>query len=310
VNELVGKFTECMKLVPNLRKKERYVIHYRNLKLYQSLGMQVTKIHRALKFRQQAWMVPCIQLNTDLRAKATSEFEKDFFNLMNNSVFGKTMENLRKRIRVDLVRASENDRMRRLVADPAYLSPKIFNGDLVAIHSTKSKLKLNQPIYVGQPVLDNSKLLMYDFWYNQIKAEYGDKASLLYTDTDSLLFQVETGYVYADMRKNAEEYDFSDFPKDHPCYSTENKKVVGKFKDECNGRPITEFVGLRPKTYSILEVNGDNIRKAKGVRKTVVKKDLRHELYKQCLDEHKEMNHKQIVIRSRAHQMGVKIRQA
>ena len=91
-----SKFTECMKLVSNLRKKERYVVHYRNLKLYQSLGMQVTKIHQALKFRQEAWMAPYIQLNTDLRAKATSGFEKDFFKLMNNSVYGKTMENLHK----------------------------------------------------------------------------------------------------------------------------------------------------------------------------------------------------------------------
>ena len=209
-----------MKLVPNLRNKERYIIHPRNLKLYQSLGMQVTKIHRGLKFRQEAWMAPYIQLNANLRAKATSEFEKDFFKLMNNSVYGKTTENLRKRIRVDLVRASENDRMRRLVADPAYLSHKIFNGDLVAIHSTKSKLKLSRPIYVGQPILDNSKLLMYDFWYNQIKAEYGDKVSLLYTDTDSLLFQVETEDVFADIRASAEEYDVSDYPKDHLCYST------------------------------------------------------------------------------------------
>jgi len=187
-------------------------------------------------------MAPYIQLNTDLRAKATLEFDKDFFKLINNSVFGKTMENLRKRIRVDLVRASENEMMRRLVADPAYLSHKIFNGDLVAIHSTKSKLKLNRPIYVGQPVIDNSKLLMYDFWYNQITAAYGNKASLLYTDTDSLLFQVETEDVYADRRKSVEDYDFSDYPKDHPCYSTENKKVVGKLKDECNGRPIAESV--------------------------------------------------------------------
>jgi len=148
-------------------------------------------------------MAPYIQLNTDLRAKAKSEFENDFFKLMNNSVYGNTMENLRKRIRVDLVRASENDRMRRLVADSAHLSHKIFDGRLVAIHSIKSQLKLNRPIYVGQSVLDNSKLLMYDFLYNHIKAEYGYKASLLYTDTDSLLFQVESEDVYADMKANA-----------------------------------------------------------------------------------------------------------
>jgi len=171
-------------------------------------------------------MAPYIQLNADLRAKAKSEFEEDFFKLMDNSVFGKTMENLRKRIRVDLVRASESDRTRRLVADPAYLSHKIFDGDLVAIHSAKSKLELNRPIYVGQPVLDNSKLLVYDFWYNHIKAKYGDNVRLLYTDTDSLLFDVETDDVYADMKANATQYDFSDYPRGHPKHSIENKKVV------------------------------------------------------------------------------------
>lgn len=305
VNELGGKFTECMKLVPNLRKKERYIVHYRNLKLYHSLGMHVTRIHRVLKFRQEAWMAPYIQLNTYLRSKAKSEFEKDFFKLMNNSVFGKTMENLRKRIRVDLVRASEKDRMRRLVADPAYLSHKIFEGDLVAIHSTKSRLTLNRPIYVGQSVLDLSKHRMYDFWYNHIKARYGGKSQLCYTDTDSLLFQVETENVYEDMKNNASEYDFSDYPKDHPCYSTENKKVVGKFKDECYGRSIAEFVGLRPKMYSILEAGGNNIKKAKGVQRVVVNKDLKHELYKQCLDEHTGLKHTHVVMLSKGHQMGI-----
>jgi len=183
-------------------------------------------------------MAPYIQLNTDLRAKAKSEFEKDFFKLMNNSVFGKTMENLRKGIRVELVRATESDRMRRLVAGPAYLSHKIFDGDLVAIHSAKSKLKLNRPIYVGQPVLDNShELLMYDFWYNRIKAKYGDKVSLLYTDTHSLLFEVETDDVYADMKANATQYDFNDYPRGHPNHSIKNKKVVSKFKDESTADP-------------------------------------------------------------------------
>ena len=101
------KFTDCVKLVPNLRLKEKYVLHYRNLKLYNELGMQVTKIHRVIKFRQEAWMAPYIEMNTKLRAKATSDFEKDFFKLANNAVFVKTMENLRKQIRVDLVSSSQ-----------------------------------------------------------------------------------------------------------------------------------------------------------------------------------------------------------
>jgi len=132
---------------------------------------------------------------------------------------------------------------------------------------------------------------MYDFWYNQVKARYDNSARLLYTDTDSLLFEVETDDVYADMKANAAQYDFSDYPRDHPNHSIENKKVVGKFKDECCGQPIAEFVGLRPKMYSILGTES-NITKAKGVQRTVVKKDLRHELYKQCLDEHEQMKHK------------------
>jgi hypothetical protein len=278
VNELGGEYTECEKLVQNLYRKEKYIVHYSTLKLYLSLGMRVTKIHRAIKFRQEAWMVPYIKLNAELRSKANSNFEKDFFKLAVNAVFGKTMENLRKRIRVDLVRVSEADRIRKLVANPAYLSHKIFAGDLVAIHSTKSKLKLNRPIYIGQTILDLSKLHMYDFWYNHIKARYGEKAQLCYTDTDSFVFKLETEYIYADMRENSNLYDLSNCPKDHPSYSEINKGVVGPFKDECCGRPIAEFVALRPKMYSILEASGDSINRAKGVQRAVVKNDLRHEL--------------------------------
>ena len=120
----------------------------------------------------------------------------------------------------------------------------------MAIHSAKTRLKLNRPIYVGQTVLDNSKHLMYDFWYNQIRANFGGKASLLYTDTDSLLFEVEIENIYADMKRNSEEYDFSDYSKDHSCYSAENRKVVGKFKDECCGRPIAEYVGLSKNVFN------------------------------------------------------------
>ena len=244
-------------------------------------------------------------MNTKLRAKATSDFEKDFFKLANNAVFGKTMENLRRRIRVDLVSSYKEDKLRKLIADPAYQSHRIFNGGLAAIHSRKSRLRLNRPVYVGQAVLDLSKHLMYDFWYNDVKAQYGDKAQLLYTDTDSLLFEVETPNPYEDMLVNKTSYDLSEYPRDSPYFDSTNKKVVGKFKDECNGVPIAEFVGLRPKMYSILQTSGSQIRKAKGVQRAVVKKDLHHELYKECLFEHKQMRHTQVVIRSREHQIGV-----
>lgn len=154
-------------------------------------------------------------------------------------------------------------------------------------------------------MLDLSKSLVYDFWYNKIKKRYGEKAQLCYTDTDSLIYEVETPNAYDDMKQNSEWYDFSDYPLDHPLYSATNKKVVGKFKDECNGRPIAKMVSLRTKRYSILKAGGVNKMRAKGVRRTVVKKELRHDLYKLCLDEGVEMRHTQVAIRSKGHQIGV-----
>ena len=295
--------TEVEKLVPNLHDKERYVLHYRNLQLYLSLGMRLKKIHRALRFEQSAWMEPYIRMNTELRKRATSDFEKDLYKLMNNSVFGKTMENLRKRVNVKLVRVNEEDKLRRLIASPAFARANIFDDDLAAIQLHKSRLVLNRPVYVGMSVLDLSKHLMYDFYYNRMKGQYGDRCQLLYTDTDSLLLEIQTEDVYQDMADHAHLYDTSDYPQDHPLYSTVNKKVLGKMKDECAGRPIAEYVGLRPKMYSILEADGKNIKKAKGVKKNVVKKHIRHEQYKEALFERRTFRHGMEVLRSERHRI-------
>ena len=303
-HELLGAgvtSSEVEKLVPNLYNKNRYVLHYCNLQLYLSLGMRLTKVHRALRFQQSCWMEPYIRLNTELRKKATSSFEKDLFKLMNNSVFGKTMENLRKRVDVKLVRADETDRLRRLIASPSYARANIFDNDLAAIQMYKSNLLLNRPVYVGMCVLDLSKHLMYDFYYNKLKKQYGEHCQLLYTDTDSLLLEIQTEDVYKDMGANADLYDTSDYPKDHPQYSEENKKVVGKMKDECASRLIAEYVGLRPKMYSILEAGGRNIKKAKGVKKSVVSHNIRHEDYVKTLSEKKTSRHSMHVLRSKGH---------
>ncbi|XP_058029287.1 uncharacterized protein LOC131193286 [Ahaetulla prasina] len=289
-HNLIGKgmaSTQVEKLVPNLRKKERYVLHYRNLQLYLSLGMCLKKIHRALKFKQSPWMEPYIRMNTDLRKKANSDFEKDLYKLMNNSVFGKTMENLRKRVNVKLVRANEEKELRSLIASPAFAQANIFDDNLIAIQVHKSRLLLNQPICVGMSILDLSKYLMYDFYYNEMKVQYRERCQLLYTDTDSLLLEIQTKDVYEDMITKADLYDTSDYPKDHFLHSITNKKVLGKMKDECAGVPIAEYVGLRPKMYSILEAGGPgakNIKKAQGVKKNVVEKHIRHEHYKKALD--------------------------
>ena len=189
--------TEVEKLVPNLHNKDRYVLHYRNLQLYLSLGLRLTAVHRALRFNQSPWMEPCIRMNTELRKKAASDFEKNLYKLMNNSVFGKTMENLRRRVDVKLVRSNKEDKLRRLIASPAFARANIF--DLAAIQVHKSRLVLNRPVFVGMSILDLSKHLMYDFYYNQLRGQYGDRCQLLYADTDSLFLEVQTEDVFRDM---------------------------------------------------------------------------------------------------------------
>jgi hypothetical protein len=155
----IGGSLETVKLVPNLRNKERYIVHYMNLKLYPSLGMRLKKIHRALRFDHRPWMEPCIRHNMELRKRASNDFEKDLYKLMNNSMFGKMMENLRKRVDVKLVRSFEEDWLRKLIAKPNYARCKIFDDDLAALHMHKTSLCLNRPIYVGMSILDLSKLL-------------------------------------------------------------------------------------------------------------------------------------------------------
>ena len=200
--------------------------------------MRVSKVHRVLEFDQSPWMAPYIEMNTELRKQAQSDFEKDFFKLMNNSVFGKTMENLRRRINIHLIKGDVNaqgwNKLRKLIAKPSYAGRKTFSESLTAIHMYKDKLCLNRPIYVGMCILDLSKTLMYDYYYNKLKKQYGNKCQLLYTDTDSLLIHIETEDVYKDMRNSSELYDTSNFNKHHELFSEDNKKVLGKFKDECH----------------------------------------------------------------------------
>ena len=187
------------KLIPTLSKKEKYVLHYRNLQLYIDLGLKLTKIHRVLEFDQSPWLKQYIDYNTEKRKNAKNDFEKDFFKLMNNSVFGKTMENIRKRVDVRLV--TDEKKLLKLTSKPTYVSSKIFNENLVAVHKIKETLTLNRPAYVGMCILDLSKTLMYDFHYKYIKEKYGEKAKLLFTDTDSLTYEIEAKDVYKDFLK-------------------------------------------------------------------------------------------------------------
>ena len=300
---------ECIngveKLIPNLRDKTKYVIHYKNLIQCLRAGMKLKKIHRGIKFIESEWIKQYIEMNTNLRTKAKNNFEKDFFKLMNNSVFGKTMENIRNRVNVKLVNTQE--RLKKLVSKPNLKSPpKIFSENLISVHLKKTSLTMNKPVYLGMCILDLSKTIMYDFHYNYIKPKYGEKAKLLFTDTDSLMYEIETEDFYKDISEDVKDrFDTSDYPKNHPSGIPTgiNKKVLGMFKDEAAGKIIKEFVGLRAKLYSYIIDEEKEIKKCKGIKKQVVENSITHEDYKTCLRTGKEQLRKQNILRSYEHEV-------
>ena len=292
------------KLIPNLRNKNNYVIHYRNLIQCLRLGMKLKKIHRGIKFVESDFMKPYIDKNKNLRTQAKNNFEKDFFKLMNNAVFGKTMENIRNRVNVKLVNSDE--KFKKLVAKPNYESRKIFNENLVSVHMKKTSLTMNKPVYLGMCILDLSKTLMFDFHYNYIKRKYGNKAKLLFTDTDSFIYEIQTEDFYKDIAGDVKDrFDTSDYPEKHASGIPTgiNKKVLGMFKDEAAGKNIKEFVGLRAKLYSYKMEEGKENKRCKGIKKAVVEKSIRHEDYKTCLETGKEQLRKQNIIRSYEHEL-------
>ena len=292
------------KLIPNLRDKTKYVIHYKNLIQCLKAGMKLKKIHRGIKFIESEWMRSYIEMNTKLRTKAKNNFEKDFFKLMNNSVFGKTMENIRNRVNVKLV--NNKEKLKKLIAKPNFRSRKIFSENLISVHMKKTSLLMNKPVYLGMCILDLSKTIMYDFHYNYIKPKYGDKAKLLFTDTDSLMYEIETEDFFKDISEDVKDrFDTSDYPENHPSGIPTgiNKKVLGMFKDEAAGKIIKEFVGLRAKLYSYKMDKGEESKKCKGIKRQVVESSISHEDYKTCLRTGKEQLRKQNILRSYEHEV-------
>ena len=290
------------KLISHFKPKKNYVIHYKNLKQYLNMGLELKAVHRAISFEQFPWMEPYIRKNTELRKATDNSFEKDFFKLMNNSVFGKTIENIRKRQNIFLV--DNRKTALNLSKRPNFERVTIFDKNLIAAHMKKTEIYFNKPVYVGQAILDLSKTLMFDFHYNYIKPKYGTKAELLFTDTDSLMYQIQTEDFYKDISADIKtKFDTSDYPKDHPSgiLTGENKKVIGMFKDEVAGKQITHFIGLRPKLYSFKIEEGKNIKKCKGIKKSVVSKGITFEHYFECLFTGEKQMRSMKIIQSKNH---------
>ena len=292
------------KLICHFKPRKNYVVHYRNLRQYLEMGMRLTAVHRGISFYQSSWMEPYIRKNTELRKTATNSFEKDFFKLMNNSVFGKTIENIRKRQNIHLI--DNRKKAVKLSSRPNFDRCTIFDRNLIAVHMKKTEVYFNKPVYVGQAILDLSKTLMFDFHYNYIKKKYKDKAELLFTDTDSLMYQIKTNDFYKDISPDIlTKFDTSDYSPNHKSGipTGVNKKVIGMFKDEVAGKQITCFVGLRPKLYSFRIEEDKEVRKCKGIKKNVIKKKLDFDDYVQCLFTGRKEMRKMKIIRSEKHEI-------
>ena len=241
------KIDKCKKLVCNLLNKNKYTIHIKSLKQVLNHGLKFKKVHRIIKFNQKAWLKPYIDMNTELRKLARDDFEKDLFKLMNNAVFGKTMENVRKHRNIKLV--TTDKKRYKLVSEPNYHTTNYISKHLSIIEMNKTRVKMNKPIYLGLSILDISKILMYKFWYYYIKLKYGNNVKLCYMDTDSFVMNIKTEDFYKDIANDVEKrFDTSNYEVDRPLPTGKNKKVIGLMEDELGGKIITEFVTLRPKT--------------------------------------------------------------
>ncbi|XP_066595461.1 uncharacterized protein [Prorops nasuta] len=263
--------SKISKLLATLNNKYRYVMHYRNLKQALNHGVVLEKIHRILKFKQSFWLKSYIDLNTKLRTESNSDFEKNLYKLMNNAVFGKTIENVRKRY-------------------------------LVAIQMKKLNIIIDKPIFIGMCVLDLSKVCLYSFHYDVILPKLKLDVKLLYTDTDSLIYEFKCENIYDFIREKIDYFDTSDFPINN-IYNIPlvNKKVIGLMKDECNGNLMSEFVGLRSKMYAY-RINGVNKDKKciKGIKSYVVK-NIEFDDYIDSLKNFNTLICKQNIIRSNLH---------
>ena len=218
-----------------------------------------------IKFNQKAWLKPYIDMNTILRQKAKNSFEKGSFKLMNNAVFGETMENMSKHRLV-----TTTQRRNSLVSEPIYNTTKFFTENLLAIEMRKIQILMNKPVYLGLSILDLSKTVMYEFWYDDVKPNYGKNAKLCYVVTDSFIVLVKT-----DVETRLDTSNFE-------IHRLLPKGKIGVIKVELGRQIKKESFGLREKTYSYLKDNNNEDKKDAGTKKCVIKRKLRFQDYKDC----------------------------
>ena len=296
------------KVVLDLHPKTNYKLDIRLLKVYLECGWVVTKISRVLRFRQSTWMKPYIDQCAELRKAASSRgdaFGKQLNKDMGNIVFGKSVENVRKRENVKISMVDRN--IKKMINSPFIkaLPEPLNDHGLAMIDMFPEEIKLNKPVYAGACVLSLSKIVMYEMFYKVLKPKYGDKVRMIYTDTDSFILQIETDDVYQDIADDSalrERFDTSEFPRNHPLYSTENQGKYGCFKDEMKGEPIREVFAIRAKCYSVFGEYETHKNTGKGTKKAVLKK-TEHFKYAEAMYGDTPQSEWMTCIRSHKHEM-------
>ena len=271
------------KLILSHLEKRHYVVHFAALQFYLKMGAIVSKVHRVVSFRQSRFFEPYIVFNSQKRQHASNEFEKDFFKLKNNSLFGKTMENVRNRIDYRLCNTME--KFMTYTSKPLFLSATRFSEDLVGVELLKGVVELDKPVFIGQAVLDLSKLIMYRLRYNKLpeyEHRFGGSIRVVAGDTDSFFLEVRDICISEQLlpaMKTDGLLDSSNYPRDHPLYSSVGKAELGRIKDECAGTPIQDAIFLRPKCYSLLLDGCKEHKRAKGVQRSVLRQEISHQDY-------------------------------
>ncbi|CAH1767592.1 11897_t:CDS:1, partial [Entrophospora sp. SA101] len=301
-----NRFSSTKKLVTHLGPRDNYVIHYLELQYYVKLGLVIDEVYEILSFEQTNWLAPYIKFNTEMQQKAVNDFEKNFFKLMNNASFGKTMENVRNYQDVKLMPMrdkKDEKKYRKKVNKPSFKYARQLSEDLVGVHLGKQEVTLNKPIIVGASVLGLSKLHMYKFWYDYVKGKYGDKAILGYMDTDSFIFMTKTEDIYKDMAERPDLFDLND------------SKVLGLFKDECPNNAISKSYHIRSKLYHYVLADKTTKSKHKGVSKNGMNEMAQNsypnntapmsQVYHSCIFDNKVYYAKNIGIRSKDHILSV-----
>ena len=299
-------YIQSSKLICDWSDKKNYLIHYRMLKFFIRHGMIIDKIHNIISFRQNRWLEKYKSFITQKRNKAKNNFEKDFYKLLNNAFYGKTMENVRNHLKIKFIK---KDDYRKIIKQQSKLT---FNG----IHKSydncnsytfkQNEVLMDKPIYLGFSVLELSKLLMYETYYDILQPYFGqENIKLHYMDCDSFVLSIETENIINDLKNLEDLFDFSNLDKNHEFFSNKNKKVVGKFKIETPENIwIDEFIALKSKCYAFK--CGDNSKnKLKGISKSY-SRNIKFDEYKKCLygEEYQQECHNYIS-RSINHDMGL-----